>query len=184
MAKEESLRNEVDIEIPYISNDGKKGLKKVHIMFISQGIYNSYASLINDSVEVIKLKEELDLTVQKMGQALHRVSVVKNDEGHLTTVKAGILETREKLKELQTSYDKVIARINDISDHMAERKHNLIQKILKKNAIEDSDLFSREWWEECTEVAEDMKFIHAACEKDSALLSDKKKVLRTEKHSI
>ena len=184
MAKEEKLRTSIEIEIPYVSVEGKPGLKKVEIMFISQGIYNLYVSLINDTMEVLKIKDTLDQIIQRMGQTVNRVQVVKDEEGKLTTMKVGILETRKKMKEAQGEYDKAIARMNDISDHLDERKQNLIQKILKKNGIEDTDLRNPEWWKECTEVAEDMRFITKACEKDSELLMSKKKLQTLMKNSI
>jgi predicted nuclease with TOPRIM domain len=184
MAKEEKLRTDIEIEIPYVSMEGKQGLKKVRIMFISQGIYNLYVSLINDTMEVLRIKDTLDQIIQRMGQTANRVQVVKDNEGKLTTIKTSILEARKKMKEAQEEYDRAIARMNDISDHLDERKQSLIQKILKKNGIEDTDLWSTEWWKECTEVAEDMRFITKACEKDSELLMGKKKLQTPMKSSI
>lgn len=176
MENEENLRTEIDIEIPYVGDSGKRGLKKVHITFISQGIYNAYAALVNDSLEIVRLKNEADKLTQDMGQALNRVKVVKDENGSLTTVKTGFIEARNQLKEIQKVYDDNIARINDIADHLNEKKQALIQKILKRNGIEDTDLWNPEWWTESTAVAEDMRFIHAACEKDNEVLLRKKKL--------
>lgn len=183
MENEEKLRTEIEIEIPYVTVEGKRGLKCVPIMFISQGIYNIYTALVNDTLEVLRLKESLDEIVQRMGKTANRVQVVQDEDGKLTTAKMGILEARQKIKDLQAEYEKAIARMNDISDHLTERKQSLIQKILRKNGIEDKDLWDPEWWEECTAVAEDMRFITTACEKDSDLLMRKKKLQALTKSS-
>lgn len=165
-----SLRNEIDVSIFYVNDDGKKGIKKVHITFVSQGIYKLYQELNKDLVEAIQLGNDIKKYTEDMGFEIAKRGM--EDDGvkvKLADVKARILAIREK-------YDQATARLNEITDHLDEKKYALIKKILLKNGIEDKEMADPGWWEECVNADEAMRFIREVCTKDDTNMDDKKKL--------
>lgn len=165
-----NLRNEIDIELLYINEEGRKGIKKVHITFVSQAIYKAYNALQQEIIEAIQLGERLKTITQDIGYEAARRSVL---EGDLKPTKEDVKDTIHKL---QKEYENAVARLNEISDHIDEKKMALIKKILVKNGIEDKDLYDPEWWEECVNMEDMMRFIKEACTKDDQGMDDKKKL--------
>lgn len=170
MASEVNLRNEIDIQLFYVDENGKKGIKKVHIMFISQGIYKAYNALQQEIIEAIQLGERIKTITQDIGYEAAKRSALEGD------LKPSKDEVKETIAKLQREYENALARLNEISDHIDEKKISLVKKILTKNGVEDKDLYDPEWWEECVNMEDMMRFIKEACTKDDQGMSEKKKL--------
>jgi hypothetical protein len=177
MAEKESLRNELDIEIPYVDDSGKNGLKKVHIKFISQTIYAEYTQLIETISEAVSLGEKVKKTSESIGYEIASKRNIKVDsDGNVSSTRKTLFETRDAVKRLVEEAERCNARINEISSHMNEKKFHLINAVLLKNQIDDPDLCSMDWWLSCVDMEDMMNFIVTACTKDNSRINSKKKV--------
>lgn len=178
MAEKESLRNEIDVEIPYVDDNGKAGLKRVHIKFISQAIYAEYTQLVDSIMEITQLGEQVKASSESIGyQIASKRMVSMGEDGKIQSKRKSIFEIRDSIKKLTEEAERCNARINEISSHMNERKFHLISVILKKNQIEDADLSSMDWWLSCVDMEDMMNFIVTSCTKDNSRIESKKKVL-------
>lgn len=178
MAEKENLRNELDVEIPYVDDDGKSGLKRVHIKFISQALYAEYTKLVESIMEITELGEKVKKSSESIGYELASKRNLKFDEnGNVIGTRKTLSETRAAIKRLTEETERCNARINELSSHMNERKFHLIKAVLLKNQIDDPDLSSMDWWLSCVDMEDMMNFIVTACTKDNSRINNKKKVL-------
>lgn len=177
MAEKESLRNELDVEIPYVDDNGKSGLKRVHIKFISQAIYAEYTQLVETIMEVTQLGEKIKASSERIGYQIASKRLLNvDDKGNVTSTRKTLFEARDAIKRLTEETERCNARINELSSHMDERKFHLISVILKKNQIDDTDLSSMDWWMSCVDREDMMNFIVTSCTKDNSRINNKKKV--------
>lgn len=166
---EESLRNEIDVEIPYVDDNGTKGIKKLHIAFISQAIYKMYYELVQDNKEAVKIGLQLKKTIPEMGFEIAQVNKLNKSVAESSKL------IKEKLDKIKKETEDSAARLIELSKHTDEVKILLVQKILKKNGIEDKDLLNPQWWEDCTDRPCLMHFIETVCTKDDVKLDEGKK---------
>lgn len=177
MAEKETLRNEVDLEIPYVNDDGKNGLKRVHVKFISQAIYAEYTALVESVVEATQLGEKLKRLSQDMGYEIaSRRKVSISADGSVQSAKKTLREVRATLKSMSEEAEKCNARVQELVSHMNEKKLHLIKAILLKNQIDDVDLNTDSWWLSCVDKEDMMAFITDACTKDNRRIESKKKL--------
>lgn len=155
--KDENLRNEIDVELPYVNSDGVKGIKVIHIAFISQGIYDGYTDLIRDAQEAINLGNKINSFTNDLGYAV-AVNKLENDKD--------CADLNDKLRQIRKECDNATARLVELANNTMQKKFRLITKILKKNGVEDADLYDIEWWKECVQMYDIMRFIKEACTKD------------------
>jgi len=176
MENNTDLRNEIDYEIPYVLDDGTKGIKKVHIAFVSQGIYQDYNKYVEELIELKTIGDRLAVISSNMGYAVAQDSVVYKEGETILSRKKTIKEIRDEIAALSEESERLSSRVNEITSHLDEKRFNIVRKIIIKNSIEDKDMLSLDWWMNCVDRVVFMDFIKTACTKDDDKLASKKKV--------
>jgi len=172
------LRNEIDVELNYWNAQGKKGVKNLHIAFISQAIYDEYTKVIEDTNTIVRLTAEIENKQKETGYIIaQRSKIALNEEtGEYEVVgKKHIKDTIADLKQLKDEIEKTTEKVNGLSSTIRQRQLSLIHKILVRNGIEDEELLSTEWWMNSVDMTDVVVFLHVACTKDNQKILDKKK---------
>lgn len=112
-AKETNLRNEITIEVPYVDNEGKPGIKKYPIHFISQDIYKTYSALLTDITDAVTLGKRIEQITQDIGYSIaQQMKVVEKDDGTVEQVKKTFADAKAEVDALRKEYENTTARLN------------------------------------------------------------------------
>lgn len=178
MSKEESLRNEIDVDVAYVDDYGVKGIKTVHIAFISQAISRDYINYVKTLIEIQQLGEKSSKLVKDMGYLVsQKTEVTTNESGEIVIKDKSLAEIRAIMKDKVREHEDTDARLNELTARVDDMRFALIKKILLKNGIDDADMNRKEWWDDCVDKTDVSSFIREACTKDNELIERKKKVL-------
>ncbi len=146
----------IKYELPY-REMGEKKILSLNIDFISKGA-------INDFNEIILSSSMVQKDWDRMSENNILIETLKNEKPE--NFKSQISKLEEENKES-------IKNLMEYNDNgFFEKRLNLIKKIFIQNGITDEKFLSKDFWDECVDTQEIMKFLTSVIYKD---LSEKKK---------
>ena len=152
------MRNKAEITINFRNDNGVDDYKLVVIDFIPNSVRRDFLD-INETITQVQLDsikiQELQIELSQSEDNKEQKRIIKD-----------INELANKIKNVGKS-------------DFFKKRFKLIEKILIKNRVEDSDLLDFEWWDECVEPSEIVDFLNKAVSKDND--TGKKKALTTSK---
>lgn len=173
-----SLRKTIEYDLHYVTDEGVEGVKRIPIRFVSTRISNLYMELQKALIETVTLSNDISSMQKKLGEAIGSLRTAQIDKVLLKGVKPiDANDLKDLVAETEGTLKNKTARLNELGSHAFDYKWNVIQALLIKNGITDTDLLNRTFWEDCIDSRDVMDFIANACNKDNALLESKKKEL-------
>lgn len=179
-AESTDLRRVITYDLPYYDENGEERTKHIKIRFVSQAISRQYYEYVSDMTEFKLLYQEFAKTQSDAGSAAIGALVkLEAADGSIKTADELEQESAELVAKYAQQMEQMEKRLKEFdSEAFFNKRFKLVYNLLKRNAVDDEDLYSRKWWDESVDTFDMVDFITAACTKDVELVNKKKDMRR------